>query len=112
MEFIRAAMEQMAKREIERQEQKIIKDYTTAGQITPQGMNRAIKEMQAAVLSPQRQQALIIANAATAAAIRKAIPQDVAEIIISNAAETGTAYIVTDDLLKEQLFESIEKRGY
>lgn len=112
MEFIRAAMEQMAKREIERQEQKIIKDYTTAGQITPQGMNRAIKEMQAAVLSQQRQQTLIIANAATAAAIRKAIPQDVAEIIISKAAETGTAYIVTDDLLKEQLFKSIEKRGY
>lgn len=95
------------------QEQKIIQDYTVAGQITPQEINTAIKKLQAAAtMSRQRQQALVIANAATAAAIRKQFSREEVEVIISQAVETETAYVVTDEALKQQFLQSIDKRGY
>ena len=63
-------------------------------------------------MSRQRQQALVIANAATAAAIRKQFSREEAEVIISPAVETTTAYVVMDEALKQQLLQSIDKRGY
>lgn len=63
-------------------------------------------------MSKQRQQALVIANAATGAAIRKQFSREEVEVIISKAVETTTAYIVTDEALKQQLLQSIDKRGY
>lgn len=62
-------------------------------------------------MSRQRQQALVIANAATAAAIRKQFSREEVEVIISQAAETTTAYVVTDETLKQQLLQSIDKGG-
>lgn len=90
----------------------IIQDYTAAGQITPQGMNTAIKNLQAALTICRQQQALVIANAATAAVIRKNFDREEVEIIISPAVETLTAYVVQDEELKQQLLQSIDKRGY
>ena len=113
IQAMREKIERATKQEAQRQEQKIIQDYTVAGQITPQGINTAIKKLQAAAtMSMQRQQALVIANAATAAAIRKQFNREEVEVIISQAAETTTAYIVTDEVLKQQLLQSIDKRGY
>ena len=103
----------MAKELTQREERRIIKDFAAAGTIIAQGMNSAIKAMQAeALMSIHRQQALVIANAATAAAIRKQFAREEVEIIITPVVETGTAYIVTDEDLKQQLLASIEKRGY
>ena len=107
------AIERATKQEVQHQEQKIIQDYTVTGQITPQEINTAIKKLQAAAtMSRQRQQALVIANAATAAAIRKQFSREEVEVIISQAVETTTAYVVTDETLKQQLLQSIDKRGY
>ena len=76
-------------------------------------MSSAINKLQAAAaLEIARKQHLVIANAATAAAIRKQFTREEVEIIITPAVETGTAYIVTDEELKKQLLESIERRGY
>ena len=77
-------------------------------------MNSAINALQAAeaLRIAQQPQHLIIANAATAAAIRKQFSREVVEVIITPSVETGTAYIVKDEELKEQLLEGIEKRGY
>lgn len=114
MDYIQATreiLERAAKKEMQRQERQIIQDYTAAGQITPQGMNTAIKNLQAA-LTICRQQALVIANAATAAVIRKNFDREEVEIIISPAVETLTAYVVQDEELKQQLLQSIDKRGY
>lgn len=98
---------------MQREERRIIEDYTAAGMITPQGLNRTIKALQAAdAMNLQRQQALVIANAATAAAIRKQFSREEVEIIITPAAETGTAYAIVDEDLKKQLLANIEKRGY
>ena len=63
-------------------------------------------------MSRQRQQALVIANAAAAAAIRKQFSREEVEVIISQDVETTTAYVVTDEALKQQLLQSIDKRGY
>lgn len=63
-------------------------------------------------MNQQRQQALVIANAATAAAIRKQFSREEVEIIITQVVETGTVHLVTDEELKQQLLKSIEKRGY
>lgn len=113
IQAMRKIIERATKQEVQHQEQKIIQDYTVAGQITPQGINTAIKKLQAAAtMSRQRQQALVIANAATAAAIRKQFSREEVEVIISQAAETTTAYVVTDETLKQQLLQSIDKRGY
>lgn len=71
-----------------------------------------VQDMHAAVRNTRRQQALVIANAATAAVIRKVASREEVEVIISAAVETGTAYIVTDEVLKKQLLENIERRGY
>ena len=101
------------KEHMQREERRIIEDFQAAGKIKAQGMNRTIKEMQAAALmSIHRQQALVIANAATAAAIRKQFSREEVEIIITPVVETGTAYIVTDEELKQQLLTNIEIRGY
>lgn len=113
IQAMRKMIERATKQEVQHQEQKIIQDYTAAGQITPQGINTAIKKLQAAAtMSRQRQQALVIANAATAAAIRKQFSREEVEVIISQAVETTTAYVVTDETLKQQLLQSIDKRGY
>lgn len=110
---MQAKRDEIAKTAIRQQEREIITNYTAAGQITPQGMNTAIKKLQAAAtMSRQRQQALVIANAATAAAIRKQFSREEVEVIISQAVETTTAYLVTDETLKQQLLQSIDKRGY
>jgi len=110
---MQAKHDEIAKAAIRQQEREIITNYTAAGQITPQGMNSAITTLQAAAaLQMQLRQALVIANAATAAAIRKQFTREEVEIIITPAVETGTAYIVTDEELKKQLLESIERRGY
>lgn len=113
MNYIQRAIEKATKEKIRQQEWKIIQDYTAAGKVTPQGINTAIKKLQAAAtMSKQRQQALVIANAATAAAIRKQFSREEVEVIISQAVETTTAYVVTDEALKQQLLQSIDKRGY
>lgn len=113
MNYIQRAIEKATKEKIRQQEWKIIQDYTAAGKVTPQGINTAIKKLQAAAtMRKQRQQALVIANAATAAAIRKQFSREEVEVIISQAVETTTAYVVTDEALKQQLLQSIDKRGY
>lgn len=98
-----------AKKETQRQERKIIQDFTATGQITPQGMNTAIKNLQAALAICKEQQALVIANASTAAAIRRKFNREEVEVIISPAVETLTAYVVKDEKLKQQLLQGIEK---
>lgn len=115
MDYIQATreiLERAAKKEMQRQERQIIQDFTAAGQITPQGMNTAIKNLQAALAICRQQQALVIANAATAAVIRKNFNREEVEVIISPAVETLTAYVVNDETLKQQLLASIDKRGY
>ena len=112
IQTMREKMEKAAKQVVRRQERQIIQDYTAAGQITPQGMNTAIKNLQAALAICRQQQALVIANAATAAVIRKNFDREEVEIIISPAVETLTAYVVQDKELKQQLLQSIDKRGY
>ena len=113
MNYIQAMIQQVIKDDTKRQEREIITNYVAAGQITPQGVNSAIKAMHAAAtMNQQRKQALVIANVATAAAIRKQFTREEVEIIITPAAETLTAYIVKDEVLKQQLLEGIEKRGY
>ena len=109
---MQAKRDEIAKAAIRRQEREIITNYTAAGQITPQGMNTAIKNLQAALTICRQQQALVIANAATAAVIRKNFDREEVEIIISPAVETLTAYVVQDEELKQQLLQSIDKRGY
>ena len=109
----RKSREMFERAAVAQQERQIIQDFATAGQITPQGMNTVIKTLQAAAaICKQRQQALVITNAATAAAIRKRFSREEVEVIISPAVETATAYIVTDEDLKQQLLQSIDKRGY
>ena len=54
-------------------------------------------------------QALVIANASTAAAIRRKFNREEVEVIISPAVETLTAYVVKDEKLKQQLLQGIEK---
>lgn len=98
-----------AKKETQRQERKIIQDFTATGQITPQGMNTAIKNLQAALAICREQQALVIANASTAAVIRRKFNREEVEVIISPAVETLTAYVVKDEKLKQQLLQGIEK---
>ena len=113
MNYIQRAIEKATKEKTRQQEQKIIQDCTTAGKITPQGLNAAIKALQTdAAMNTKRQQALVIANAATAAAIRKHFSREEVEVIISQAVETTKAYVVVDEKLKQQLLEGIEKRGY
>lgn len=109
---MQAKRDEITKAAIRRQEREIITNYTAAGQITPQGMNTAIKNLQATLAICRKQQALVIANAATAAVIRKNFDREEVEIIISPAVETLTAYVVQDEELKQQLLQSIDKRGY
>ena len=110
---MQAKRDEIAKAAIRQQEREIITNYTAAGQITPQGMNSAITTLQAAAaLQMQPRQALVIANAATAATIRKHFSREEVEIIITPAVETLTAYIVKDEELKQQLLAGIEQRGY
>ena len=107
--------EQAAKERIQAEERRIIEDFAAAGKATAQGMNSAISVLQAAkalqIAQASRQQ-LVITNAATAAVIRKNFSREEVEIIITPAVETLTAYIVKDEALKQQLLESIERRGY
>ena len=44
--------------------------------------------------------------------IRKNFDREEVESIISPAVETLTAYVVQDEELKQQLLQSIDKRGY
>lgn len=105
--------QQVVKERLRKEERRIIKDFTATGQIEPKGINSMIRTLRtAAFLAEAGQQALVIANAATAAAIRKAVDRAAVEVIVTPAVETGTAYLVTDKNLKQQLLAGIEKRGY
>lgn len=100
---------------MQKEERRIIEDFTAAGKVTMQGMNKAINAIQAEKalqIAQSSTKQLVIANAATAAAIRKQFSREEVEIIITPAAETLTAYIVKDEALKQQLLANIEKRGY
>ena len=116
MDYVQAMLqkhERIAKERMQIEERRIIEGFAVNGQITAAGMSSAINKLQAAAaLEIARKQHLVIANAATAAAIRKQFTREEVEIIITPAVETGTAYIVTDEELKKQLLESIERRGY
>ena len=112
MNYIQRAIEKATKEKIRQQKWKIIQDYTAAGKVTPQGLNAAIKAIQkAAEINTRRQPALIIANAATAAAIRKRFSKNEVEVIISQMVETAKAYIVVDEELKQQFLKNIEGKG-
>lgn len=100
---------------MQKEERRIIEDFVAAGKATSQGMNSAINAMQienTLRIVQNRPKQLVIANAATAAAIRKQFSREEVEIIITPAVETLTAYIVKDEALKQQLLEGIEQRGY
>lgn len=108
-------MEQVTKERIQREERRIIEGFAAAGKVTTQGMSSAINAIQAAKalqIAQSRPQQLIIANAATAAAIRKQFTREEVEVIITPVVETGTAYVVTDEELKQQLLANIDRRGY
>lgn len=105
--------EQALQERLQAEERRIIMDYTTAGKITMQGMNTTITALQAAAtLNLPPTKPLVIANAATAAAIRKQFSREEVEIIITPVVETLTAYVVKDETLKSQLLAGIEQRGY
>ena len=110
----RYAMEAMRSELLKNEERKIITEYAAARKIEPQGMNSTINILQAAkaLQIAQTPQQLVIANAATAAVLRKEFSREEVEIIITPAVETLTAYVVKDEELKQQLLASIEKRGY
>lgn len=72
-------------------------------------MNRGNKNLQAALAICREQQALVIANASTAAVIRRKFNREEVEVIISPAVETLTACVVKDEKLKQQLLQGIEK---
>ena len=96
MNYIQRAIEKATKEKIRQQEWKIIQDYTAAGKVTPQGLNAAIKVIQkAAEINTKRQPALIIANAATAAAIRKRFSKNEVEVIISKGVHSSRRRIKT-----------------
>lgn len=113
MNNIHEIIEQAAKKTAERQEREIISNLVAAGQIEPQGLGSIIRTLQTmTLLADAGQQALIIANAATAAAIRRVVDRAIVEIIISSVVETGTTYMVTDESVKQSLLTGIERRGY
>ena len=106
-------MEQVAREQAQKEERRIIDDFTATGKITPRDIMEAVKAMKAAETMNQKpQQALVIANAATAATIRKQFSREEVEIIITPCAEDYTAYVVTNEDLKQQLLECIKQRGY
>ena len=116
MDIIQQITEQRWQQQVREEERRIITDYTTAGAITPKGINSAIKELLTAADAAQllelvkKPQHLVIANATTAAAIRKNFDRETVEVIVTQAVETGTAYIVTDENLKEQLLAAMGER--
>lgn len=120
MDYIQAVVQQMTdqreqfvKEQMQREERKIIKGFAAEGKIKPYGMNSVIHAIRTAKTMGQNwQQGLMIANAATAAAIRKNFTREEVEIIVTAAVETGIAYAVTDEELKSQLLASIKNRGY
>lgn len=115
LQSITKFQEKIAKEQLQKEERRIIEDFVAAGKATTQGMNSAINEIQvenALRIAQNRPKQLVIANAATAAAIRKQFTREEVEIIITPAAETLTAYIVKDEALKQQLLAGIEQRGY
>ena len=99
-----------------REEQRIIKELAAARKITAQGFNTTAETLRIAVVEVleelKKPQHLVIANAATAAAIRKQYTREEVEIIVTAAVETGTAYVVRDEKLKRELLANIERRGY
>lgn len=99
---------------VQEEERRIIADYTTAGKVEPQGISTAIRRLQAGeFLKPvENPQQLVIANATTAAVIRKSFDRETVEVIVTPAVETGTAYVVTNEELKNQLLKAIVRRGY
>lgn len=111
LEDQRRILEELNKREMERQEREIIKNMAAAGQITAAGFNTAVNAIRQ---EERKRKILLIANAGTAAAIRKAVAdRDDIEIIVSPVMETSTVCQVVDEDLKQQLLESIEivKKG-
>lgn len=114
LQSITKFQEKIAKEQLQKEERRIIEDFVAAGKATTQGMNSAINAIQvenALRIAQNRPKQLVIANAATAAAIRKQFTREEVEIIITPAAETLTAYIVKDEALKQQLLAGIEQRG-
>lgn len=116
MDIARTIYERMAREKAQEEERRIITDYTTAGAITPKGINSAIKELLTAADAAQllelvkKPQHLVIANATTAAVIRKNFDRETVEVIVTQAVETGTAYIVTNEDLKAQLLAAMGER--
>ena len=98
---------------IRREEHKIITGFAAENKIEKQDRESIIRKLQVAkLLENKRQQALVITNAALAAEVRAKFDREEVEVIITNAAEPGTAYLVTNDELKKQLLASIETRGF
>lgn len=98
---------------MQKEERQIIEGFVTQGKVKPQDMDSTIKNMMAAAIMNLRQhRALVIANAATATAIRKQFAREEVEIIITQAVEDGAAYLIIDKELKKQLLENITRRGY
>lgn len=112
--IIRQREQAIIEQQRRKEERRIIEGFAVNGQIAAAGMNSTINKLQIerALQIAKTPRHLVIANAATAAAIRKQFTREEVEIIITSAVETGTAYVVTDEELKQQLLGSIEKRGY
>ena len=102
--------------EIRREEQKIITGFAVENKIAqmwPKDEASIIRKLRTTnFLAETGQQALVITNAEMAAGIRKQLDREAVEIIVTNAVEPGTAYLVTNDELKRQLLASIETRGF
>lgn len=110
LEEQRRTLEELHKRERERHEREIIANMAATGQLTAAGFNTMVNALRQ---EERKRKKLLIANAATAAAIRKAITdRDDIEIIISPHVETSTVLQIVDENLKQQMLESIERMGY
>ena len=114
MDIIQQITDQRWRQQVEEEERRIIVDYATAGKVEPHGISVAIRRLQAGeFLKPvENPQQLVIANATTAAVIRKTFDRETVEVIVTPAVETGTAYVVTNEDLKNQLLKAIVRRGY
>ena len=105
--------EEMNREIIKREERRIITGFLLQDKIEQKDAASIIRGIKTATfLAETGQQALVITNAEMAAGIRAEVDREAVEIIITNAVEPGTAYLVTNKKLKEQLLANIEHRGY
>ena len=116
MSMIQDAIDKAVKERAEEEERRIIGVLAAAGKITAHGFNTIAETLRTAVIevleAQEWQQDLVIANAATAAAIRKQYTREEVEVIVSQQVETGTVYVVRDKELKREILANIERRGY